>query len=345
MKFALQIYGVFRTFEKCLPDILKYIDFESHDFDVFVLSQRADGYSVENENKIRQMLKGRVLDWRYIEDYPSSVHEKEHKLCKEYDYAVSEARRSIQPHFMTNAFVTRLWYRRYLNNEMRKEYEKLSGVKYDWVIRTRFDIGFLSQRNDSLSILSKEPHPSILYAMPDTFSCGCPEVINYESTLIENWPYVYKVFREQGKLPMEFYSRINPSMIIEQFTQKWLFMSEVNLITYFAHSPYRLVYLPPCLQITRRHQAGLVHSTATTSINMVKPIKLVTYGYDTRVIDLTDKFRHHCEKKKFVLGIGNEYAGYDPYPFKVKKLTITFEDQQKIEFDEGSVVEFNFSAV
>src|SRR6185312_4187901 len=188
MKFALQIYGVFRTFEKCLPDILQYIHFDSNDYDVFILSQRSDGYSIENENRIRQMFKGRILVWKYIEDYPSTYHEKENQLCKEYDQCVDEARQSIQPTFMTNAFVTRLWFRRYLTNELRRDYERLSGVKYDWVIRTRFDIGYLAPRGygPGLTALLRKPAPNILYAMPDTFSCGCPEVINYESNLIGN---------------------------------------------------------------------------------------------------------------------------------------------------------------
>ena len=82
MKFALQIYGTFRTFEWCLPHILQYIHFDSADYDVFILSQRSDGYSVENESKIREMLKDRIRVWKYIEDYPIAYHEKENPIAE-----------------------------------------------------------------------------------------------------------------------------------------------------------------------------------------------------------------------------------------------------------------------
>ena len=52
MKYALQIYDVFRTFDTCLPQLLNYLNFGQFDYDVFVLSQRVDGYSPENERKI-----------------------------------------------------------------------------------------------------------------------------------------------------------------------------------------------------------------------------------------------------------------------------------------------------
>ena len=36
MKNALQICGQLRTFEKCLPSILKFIGYQEYDFDVFL---------------------------------------------------------------------------------------------------------------------------------------------------------------------------------------------------------------------------------------------------------------------------------------------------------------------
>lgn len=189
MKYALQIYGVFRTFDVCLPQILQYILYEGESYDVYVLSQRDDGYSPENEQKIRKLLGSRIVVWKYVEDLPSSTKEEENKFCQHYQDCVTQARQqACQKDLITNNFVTRLWYRRWLNNQMRRE----SGRKYDWVIRTRFDIGYrrvVGRR--SLTFLNGSPEPKTIYLYPDIFSCGSPEVIDYESQLIYHWPYLW----------------------------------------------------------------------------------------------------------------------------------------------------------
>ena len=109
MKYALQIYGVFRTFEVCLPEILHYIAYDKRDIDVYILAQKADGYSPENEEKIRKMLGAHHIAWRYIEDYPTDVHKEEDQLCKEYERCVVEAKKKLKLNIISNHFVTRLW--------------------------------------------------------------------------------------------------------------------------------------------------------------------------------------------------------------------------------------------
>lgn len=217
MKYALQIYGTFRTFEKCLPDILRYIYFDRNDYDVFILSQKADGYSVANEATIRRLLAPHVITFAYIDDYPLDVLAAETQLCQTYQSAVTDAQLHIQPDLTTNQFVTKLWYRRYLNNEMRRHHQQISGVKYDWVIRTRFDVGFLYPWTAPLNLLLNQPDPQTVYVRPDVFSCGCPEVIDYESRLIEHWPYLYRQFKTTGDWPAPVSTMIDPTQGLSHF--------------------------------------------------------------------------------------------------------------------------------
>lgn len=250
MKYALQIHGQFRTFDRCLPDILKYINFDQYDYDVFILTQRNDqSYSLEKEERIRQMLKSRTVCLKYIEDYDESVSSTENALVSEYYTLLHDAVETLHKEYTNNEFVTRLWFRRRLLNEMRKNYEQECGVKYDWVIRTRFDISFKHCPEQVMTKLSQAPLPRTIYLMPDTFSCGSAEVINYESELTKHWPFVYRMYKKLGYMPSEFTEKTlhNDS----QIEGMWLFMSEANLLAYLYSSEYDVINLKTCLWITR----------------------------------------------------------------------------------------------
>ena len=71
MKIALQIFGELRCFEKCLPDILHFIDYSNHEFDVFILTQKkSKTFSIENLNKLKDILGGQnIKDLKYVENY------------------------------------------------------------------------------------------------------------------------------------------------------------------------------------------------------------------------------------------------------------------------------------
>lgn len=254
MKYALQIYGTFRTFEKCLPNILTYINYDQHDYDVFILSQRNDsGYSIENEQKIKLIFKDKVVVFKYIEDYPSSSSDLETSYFTKYGEAVGEGYAKFGQYVCNNLFVTRMWYRRFLLNELRKDYEKEHNITYEWVIRTRFDISFWpGSKPYILPLLSSPPKEKIIYMILDIISCGSPDVINYESMLIKEWPFIYKVYKETGSMPKEFMGAVYDTPE-KQHTLIcwWLFMSEANLHTYFHLSPYEPIILPSHLTINR----------------------------------------------------------------------------------------------
>lgn len=321
MKYALQIYGVFRTFDLCLPQILNYIHYDHLDYDVFILSQKDDGYSLDNENKICSMLgRNKIVSFKYIDcDYPIEVLNHEDQLCQYYDHCVTDARKQIQNDLITNAFVTRLWYRRWLNNQIRIEYEQKNHIKYDWVIRTRFDIGYsLIASQQKLDLLLNPPKPNVIYLYPDIFSCGSPSVINYESLLINSWPYIYRTFLKNKHLNC---LSNDPSII-----RKWLFMSELNLVQYLNDSHLTVERLSHDFKIVRYQTKLQILNPNLGSEHMTK----IYYGKNSQWIEMTDQF------------IEKLVTNYDREK-KISKLTIDGQliDQKKqhlLPFDEFNVV-------
>lgn len=240
LKHALQIYGGFRTFKKYLPQILSLIGFEKYDFDIFILSERKGNYSVENEQIIRDIctVNGtcKIVSFQYFDDYPEQVKKKEDEHFRYYEKCLGEAMKTIHKNPVSNAFVTRLWYRRYLNNQMRIEHERSTGTRYRWVIRTRFDIG----RNNSTKpitmnpLFEQPPQENMIHGISDTISCGSPDVINRESELILHWPFDYQTYKKNGKLPSNYYPYKDEMRNLCHIGY-WLFMSEANHLNFLKH--------------------------------------------------------------------------------------------------------------
>lgn len=331
MRYALQIYGVFRTFEKCLPQILKYISYYDFKYDVFILSQRIDGYSIENEQKIRQMLNdtNHTVIWKYIEDYSHNVHLCEDVFCAKYDNCIKNAKQQIQNNLVTNDFVTRLWYRRWLNNHMRIEYEQVNKIKYDWVVRTRFDIGYKTVVNHkSLDILLKPPEDNTIYMFPDIITCGSPEVVNYESNLIHMWPYIYNQYIRTGKLSDHLHGN-------SQIISKWLMMSELNLINYIEDSSLHMKILPKDLTIIRRN------SSVKTDLSD-EHITSIWYGCDDHWIDVTYILSKYANTK---IPVANRTFNCDPCEGIRKRLVIQTLENNEYIYDEGTTFEFKYQHV
>ena len=228
MRIPLQIFGEFRSYDRCLQNILDYIDYknEKYTFDVFILTQReGKNYSKEALEKIETLLgKENIKVLKYIEDYSEEVKMMENKLVEEYYKAAQGVEVKTGIVYKKNKFVTRLQFRRKLLNDTRVEYEVNNGIKYDYVVRTRFDIGYKNDNN-----IEKCGYINLLYIYPDAMTIARPEIINIESSLGLNFPYSYKIeesdFTREKKLE---------NFLINK-TGRWVFMSEGNLILYLYH--------------------------------------------------------------------------------------------------------------
>ena len=343
MRYALQIYGVFRTWQRCLPQLLSYLGYHRYPYDVFILSEKNDGYSPESEAQIRTLLgHDRVVSLKYIEDYPSDIHDQEERLYQKYQQASDEARQKIQPNLKTNTFVTRLWYRRWLNNQQRIEYEKSSLVSYDWVIRTRFDIGFrLVSNQPALRFLDQSPKVGTIYIYPDVLSCGSPSVINQEAELIHHWPYMYQHYLTTGSMCPELDQ--NPEAI-----NQWLLMSEMNLTIYLRNNQMILHELPHDLKIIR---AGDANELKTTSDLGSEKIMHVYYGNEDHWVEVTQAFveqylsHYDPVSQSATMKVGNYLTLTDPYPYHVKKLVIQTSGDNEYIYPECNTMVLKYAYV
>lgn len=232
MKFALQIYGEFRCFDKCIDDILFFIDYYNKDFDVFILTQKnSSSFSYENLKKIKHILgEERLKVVNFIEDYPENIMKEEELLVNNYLDLYNKFTNANKEHiYSANEFVTRLWYRRHLNNKMRIDYENLTNITYDYVIRTRLDIGFRYQKQ-----IFEYSVP--LYILPDIITIASPDIINIESNLYLEFPYIpifmydnsFNIKDNILEYKFNTFNNIKSSII----NPKWVFMSEANLLLY-----------------------------------------------------------------------------------------------------------------
>ena len=114
-----------------------------------------------------------------------------------------------------------------------------NNIKYEAVIRTRFDVGILDGKKYSLD------YNNLPVFSPDIMTIGKPEIINLESKF--NWyPFTPKFFYNSsasGKhtkfdnQKIEKYKEKTDFVIQDWFFGgKWLYGSEVNLMLYLNYN-------------------------------------------------------------------------------------------------------------
>ena len=184
---ALTIYGEFRSFEKNLikniEELQPILDFNN--VYVFILSEKNNksNYSIENENKIREIFNNKNMNIcfiNYIEDVVSSdesiVHNKyfENIKYKKDDY---------------QNFIPNLIYRKFLLNKLKNEYIKKHNINIDLTIYCRlFDM--IISKNNSNEFIKNEIakayyDKNIIFGSSDSFFIGSEEGLNHIFSLSE----------------------------------------------------------------------------------------------------------------------------------------------------------------
>ena len=235
MKNALQIYGQLRTFEKCLPSLLKFIRYEEYDFDVFLLIDPSHNseikmnsnpnFSQNNLEKLKNILgQDRIKVLKLTEQMTDRNKKTEEKIYNIYlnTYDIFQ-KKFYRNKLVKNNFTPRLMYRKYLLNEFRKEYEEKNNICYDYVIRTRFDIG-----KDDMEVFDyKENNIPVLCS--DILTIAKPDFVNCESKIALSYPYSPMVFFDKNLNVIK--DKINKYIDWrgDKFWDDiWLFMPELN---------------------------------------------------------------------------------------------------------------------
>lgn len=214
MKVALCLSGQARTFRRCFASHFKML-MKPFNADVFIHT-----WSFSGDHKRTSK------DHHYTNDYDISLYEKYNtteyltdsvKLIELYCPKKMLIEKPDKEYFMRktpiDSFFNALmmYYSVYRANELRREYEIERGIKYDLVIRSRFDLRINKFNIDKLNENSiyLAPNQCINYErssqitgkpveqlreetksgfMPsDQFAFGCSEGMNYYSSLYEIW--------------------------------------------------------------------------------------------------------------------------------------------------------------
>jgi hypothetical protein len=238
MKYALQLYGQLRTFQRSLPSLLYFIDYFNKDYDVFLFIDKGDGstytnnkgsnYSEENIELLFDLLiPERIKSCMFVDEMSQSDKEKEEVLTSEY-YALWKRFNDKYGDIPENYFVTKLKYRTYILNRLRLEYEEKHKIVYDYVVRSRFDWGTTYTQAYEINLQTTP----IVFA--DTLTIGSPEFVNKEAELGLVYPYTPKcLFDDNCNLLIDKYNKFSNYKGYPYLIQKmWLFFPEYNLRTY-----------------------------------------------------------------------------------------------------------------
>ena len=144
MKFALQIYGQLRTFEKTLPTLLNFIDYYNNNYDVFLFidpnesDNKCEGllhdktpvsnYSEANMIKLKQILiEDRIKVIKYTNDMSQDEINYDTKQSNEMVDLWNKFNLKYG-NIILSYFAASLAYRKYLLNNIRINYEKLNNI-------------------------------------------------------------------------------------------------------------------------------------------------------------------------------------------------------------------------
>lgn len=208
MKVALCLSGQSRTFEKCYPSQLAHI-INKYNCDVFIHTWCYNGYNKSPENlhyrpEYNIDNYDKYLNDNYIISNKIFFLYKPKKCIVEYpdkSFFIKKLQSNIKHGFFNTIMMQ---YGVYMSNKLKSEYELERKIKYDIVIRCRFDLSFTNVElifnnvntihippNENTNV-SFDPNMKRLletqgpsYMTNDQFAYGSSDAMNYYSSLYD----------------------------------------------------------------------------------------------------------------------------------------------------------------
>jgi hypothetical protein len=132
-KIAMCISGYLRTFEECYPSILKNI-IQDNDIDIFIHTYDKLGNSSGWRHPIDL---SEDINMEFLESIPNIKVIAVQKWDNiKYQF---EKFRQFVPNCSNINVIATIFYKIYMCNQLRKEYEEKNNIKYDLIIRMRGD--------------------------------------------------------------------------------------------------------------------------------------------------------------------------------------------------------------
>ena len=146
-RIAIELYGLTRNYESAFDsffiNLLQPLYFDGYTVDVFIHTwNKSDTDDVTWHNSTGEN-RGKDIQNKAIQDIIEKYRPKKIIIDKPFDISKEIViKEKLANNSRTYNSIISCFYSRYKVNELRKEYEKEQGLKYDWVIQTRFDISF-----------------------------------------------------------------------------------------------------------------------------------------------------------------------------------------------------------
>lgn len=197
MKVAVCISGHMRKFNNTFPSLNSNL-LSRYDCDVFISTWDKMGYSsayktdstLDNTFNHEASINNLYNPKKFIIEDSSFIEE----LKAEGDIYAPHLK-SVPKHV---GHMASMFYKIYAANELRKQYQLETGVKYDWVIRCRSDLHFyrpiiIPNDKDKVYFYNKQSHNEWV---DDQFAIGSEDNMDKYSSFYFSMPEYFKAKRE-----------------------------------------------------------------------------------------------------------------------------------------------------
>ena len=242
-KIALCISGYLRTFEECYPSILKNI-IQDNDVDIFIHTYDKNG----NSSGWRYPIDlSENINMNFLESLPNLkilAIQKWDNIKYQFDRF-----RDMVPNVTNINVIATIFYKIYMCNELKKQYELENNFKYDLVIRTRGDQVFEKKINLDFSedkilinaypwgdedyvhhFIEEDNKESEITCINDRFAAGSSEKID---VLCDLYNHFEELITNSENVQLEY-------LLNKYLIQNNIELEKRNLSFYVKHNPPRL---------------------------------------------------------------------------------------------------------
>ena len=246
-KIAMCISGYLRTFEECYPSILENI-IQDNDVDIFIHTYDKIGNSSGWRSPIDL---SENINMEFLESIPN-IKVLAIQKWDNIKYQFEKFRKYHPPVFNINVIAT-IFYKIYMCNQLRKEYEIENNIKYDLIIRMRGDQVFTKKINlnfpENKILINSYPWGDEDYLhhfvgddcgqegkrnetewINDRFAVGNSENIDYLCDLYNNFAEL---------IDQELYVELE-HLLYKHLIKRNIEFEKRNLMFYVKHKPPRL---------------------------------------------------------------------------------------------------------
>ena len=147
MKIALCLSGQARFVEQCYNEVLYPYVLESNNIDIFIHTWVIDKSQI-NKHFINGggHIMGPVIKENQIQSTLDLYNPVSYKVEPQIQFELGKFPERILPGIRSD-YLYSMFYSIYQSNKLKSEYEIKNNFKYDWVIRSRFDVKLNSKIN------------------------------------------------------------------------------------------------------------------------------------------------------------------------------------------------------